>query len=105
MAWCCMLCLNCFKEQKTLNRHVRGKHLNTTFSCIECTFTSDRVDFLKRHMESKHFGIQLSCSKCSFSCDRKDSLSRHIKTHHGVDPLLLTTVSDRVKDVEMVQCL
>ena len=105
MAFLCEFCPASFSEKKTLHRHVRTKHSNTTFNCEKCNFSSNRKDKLKDHVSSKHFGNQFSCSKCSFSCGRKDNLIRHLKTYHEVDPLLLTIVSDRVKDVEMVQCL
>ena len=102
MAFLCEFCPASFSEKKTLHRHVRTKHSNTTFNCEKCNFSSNRKDKLKDHVSSKHFGNQFSCSKCSFSCGRKDNLIRHFKTYHEEqnNPLLPTPGFDWVEDLE-----
>ena len=99
MAWCCMWCLSCFKEKKTLTRHVEGKHKDATFNCEKCSFKTDRLDCLKRHKEGKHKKINYSCSECKFFSDRKDILARHSQLNHPKDPLALTPM-DWAEEVE-----
>ena len=97
MAWCCMWCLRCFKEKKTLTRHVESKHQDATFNCEKCSFKTDRKDYLKRH-EGKHNKIKYSCSECKFSSDRKDIIARHSQLNHPKDPLALTPMEVERED-------
>ena len=53
MAWCCLWCLECFKEKSNLTRHVKGKHQEASLKCEKCSFTANRIDDVRRHENGK----------------------------------------------------
>ncbi|WP_211830227.1 C2H2-type zinc finger protein [Kistimonas asteriae] len=75
-----------------LQRHSVGldykPQLKKQLRCINCPFTTDRVDTLRRHSrihmtkEQRKLFNKYHCPFCDYKSDRSDHLKKHVKTHN-----------------------
>ena len=94
----CNYCCKTFEIQKSLNHHVREKHMETNknshfiedlssigvIKCDSCEKTFQRRENLERHMKTVHAEKKLfPCGLCTKSFSRKDILVRHVKCVHN----------------------
>ena len=88
----CYNCSSIFQSRKSLCRHVKNVHHQTSYDCELCNIGFTRKDALKRHKvvahpasEDQDDGItkeSYKCNLCSSLFSRQDNLTRHLKTKH-----------------------
>ena len=94
----CSYCCKTFEIKKSLNRHVREKHMETNknthfvedlssidiIKCNSCEKTFKRRENLERHIKTVHAEKKLfPCDLCTKTFSRKDILVRHVKCVHN----------------------
>lgn len=62
-------------------RSTRSKNNTRSFACLECNYSTTRMDNLRRH-ELVHSGDRpFKCCYCSKSFTQKSHLKKHSQTH------------------------
>lgn len=65
-----------------LRSSTRNKYIPKSFTCIECSYTTSRLDNFRRH-ELVHSGDRpFKCAYCSKSFTQKSHLKKHAQTHY-----------------------
>lgn len=73
----CPHCDASYAKQKTLNRHISGKHHNCKHACAYCGLEFDRTDTRTRHEVDCHERADVQCDRCGKRVGRR-SLAAHL---------------------------
>lgn len=76
-------------------RHKAAGHNNvekTSYSCHQCTFTSDEADSLKNHLVEHLSEVPYECSMCSEAFASEDLYKKHL-TLHEMEEIALRNAS------------
>ena len=70
------------KSSKSLEKHIRGAHINKSKVCPHCGKTLGVNTSLETHITNIHTGETKLCSKCPYSSKNAGTLRKHFRFRH-----------------------
>ena len=80
----CTICSKRYKDQKTVDHHVRAYHLGEkNYSCEKCDFKCARTGTLRTHMAKHSEAKPFKCQYCDYAAKTKTVLQFHERRMHS----------------------
>ena len=92
----CSMCLDCFPDKATLDRHHRAFHVKLEeYTCAVCIKAFSKKSRLKRHFLSHTGRRPHQCTYCKKRFAQKSDLVMHVRIHTGERPFECTVCKKR----------